>query len=251
MPKKFRKKYEVNYYDVDYKLQCKLSSIINYFCDIGNNQSEELGETIEALTERRMAWVFYQYDIKVIEYPKYRDILTIETEGIGFNKFYAYRKYTIYNEEGKELVNGLAMFFLINIDKRRPMRVSDDQIKAYGGEGFENVKIDMGKFNSLLKIDNEKEFNTRYSDIDSNGHVNNSKYFEWAMESVPMDVVKGYDIEGVRILFEKEITYGNKIRAKAEIKEDGSRIITSHVIESCDGLELTKLELTWSKTTNN
>lgn len=247
MPKKFSKKYEINYYDVDYKLQCKLPSIVNYLCDIGNNQSEVLGETIEALTEKKMAWVFYQYDINIIEYPKYRDVITIETEGIGFNRFYAYRKYTIYNEEGKVLVNALALFFLINIEKRRPMRVSDEQIKVYGAEGLDKVKIDMGKIDSIEREDNIKDFNIRYSDIDSNGHVNNAKYFEWAIESVPVDVIKDYKIERVRVIFEKETTYGNNIKAKVEIKEEKPHLITNHLIENGDGEELTKLEITWSR----
>ena len=59
------KEYEVHYYEVNYRLDCKMSSIINYFCDIGAIQSNDLGVGIDYLTERRLAWVFYKYDIKV------------------------------------------------------------------------------------------------------------------------------------------------------------------------------------------
>ena len=34
---KTEKEYEVHYYEVNYKLECKISSIINYFCDIGTS----------------------------------------------------------------------------------------------------------------------------------------------------------------------------------------------------------------------
>ena len=64
---KTEKEYEVHYYEVNYKLECKISSIINYFCDIGTFQSESLGVGIDYLTERRLAWVFYRYDIKVLK----------------------------------------------------------------------------------------------------------------------------------------------------------------------------------------
>ena len=39
---KTEKEYEVHYYEVNYKLECKISSIINYFCDIGTFQSEDV-----------------------------------------------------------------------------------------------------------------------------------------------------------------------------------------------------------------
>ena len=65
------KEYEVHYYEVNYRLDCKMSSIINYFCDIGAIQSNDLGVGIDYLTERRLAWVFYKYDIKVKRYPKF------------------------------------------------------------------------------------------------------------------------------------------------------------------------------------
>ena len=65
----FSKKYEINYYDVDCNLKCKLASIVNFLCDVGNSQSESLGETIDCLTEQNFAWVFFKYDIKVNKYP--------------------------------------------------------------------------------------------------------------------------------------------------------------------------------------
>ena len=67
---KTEKEYEVHYYEVNYKLECKISSIINYFCDIGTFQSESLGVGIDYLTERRLAWVFYRYDINIKRYTK-------------------------------------------------------------------------------------------------------------------------------------------------------------------------------------
>lgn len=54
MVNKYQKKYEINYYDVDYNLNCKLSSIVNFLCDIGNTQSESLGETIDALALKKL-----------------------------------------------------------------------------------------------------------------------------------------------------------------------------------------------------
>ena len=85
---KTEKEYEVHYYEVNYKLECKISSIINYFCDIGTFQSESLGVGIDYLTERRLAWVFYRYDINIKRYPKFGEKIKVVTKAKSFKKFY-------------------------------------------------------------------------------------------------------------------------------------------------------------------
>ena len=82
------REYEIHYYESNYRLECKMSSIINYFCDIGTKQSEELGVGIDYLTEKRLAWVFYKYDIKVSRYPKYGEKIKVVTIPIKIFKQY-------------------------------------------------------------------------------------------------------------------------------------------------------------------
>lgn len=248
MVNKYQKKYEINYYDVDYNLQCKLSSIVNFLCDIGNTQSESLGETIEALALKNCAWVFYKYNIRINRFPKYRDVITVETEAVGFNKFYAYRKYTIKDQEGETLGEALALFFLINIEKRRPMRISKEQQELYSNGEEMQKNIDMGDIRTLENEDYFKDFNIRYSDIDSNGHVNNVKYMEWAIESVPVEIIKDYELKRIKVTFEKEATYGDKVHVLAQvIKESENSIITVHTINSSENLQLTKIEIEWDR----
>ena len=92
------------------------------------------------------------------------------------------------------------------------------------------------------------DFNIRYSDIDSNNHVNNVKYIEWAIESVPVDVVKDYIINRIKVTFEKESKYGEKISSSSAIEQiDDDTIKSYHTIRKSDGTELTLLEAEWKK----
>lgn len=248
MTKKFQKEYEINYYDVDFNLNCKLSSIVNFLCDIGCAQSESLGETIEHLMENKCAWVFYKYDIHVNRFPKYREKISVETEAVGFNRFYAYRKYTITGENNEVLVNAYALFFLIDFEKRRPKRITKEQQDLYSGGEELPKNIDMEEVRDIDAEDHAKEFNIRYSDIDSNGHVNNVKYMEWAIESVPEEVIKDYTLKQIKVTFEKETSYGDKVHVAAKIIKEDEDIITVHTIGSIDkNIQLSKVEIKWSR----
>lgn len=248
MNKSFIKKYEVSYHDADWKLRCKLTSIINFLCDIGIRHSSYLGDTVENVEEKGYAWVFYKYDIKMYKYPKYLDEICCETIACNFKKFYAHRIYKITNSKGELLGEAIALFFLINIDKRRPMRIPKEEYKLYGVDSGIDEDIEM---DDILKIEesnnNIKKFNVRYSDIDSNGHVNNVNYVEWAIESVPFEVAKNFDIERVKVVFEKESIYGDEVTVSATLIEKDNKLISIHTIKNQDNKELTKLEIVWKK----
>lgn len=248
MSKKFSKEYEIYYHDVDSTLQCKLSSIANYLTDVSNSQSEDLGETIQTLIDNNYAWVIYKYDINMYSYPKYRDVISIESDILGVKKFYGFRGYKIRNSEGTIIGEAIALAFLINIEKRRPMRLSKEQYERYGLDGDLKEIIPM---DDILDFEDAKYFNDfpiRLSDIDSNGHVNNVKYIEMAIESIPFDIIKDYELTRLKIVFKKETIYGDTVHVSSKIiKNEDNKITTLHNLVGNSKKELTKLELEWKK----
>ena len=251
MGKKFSKDYEIHYYEVDYRLQSTITTIVNFMGDIGTEQSDSLGVGIQDLISKNMTWVFYQYDIKVNRYPKYGEKLRMVTEPSGFKKFYATRDYIIYDGNDNKIVEAQAIFFLIDTNKRRAMRVPTDQYEIYG---IENELGKDFKIDRLEKLENtmySKHFKTRYSDIDSNKHVNNTKYIEWAIETLPLELVKNYELKRIKVTFEKECLYGEEVCVKTSTREESSGTITSiHKIENESGKEITALVGEWRKINN-
>lgn len=248
MVKTFTKKYEIHYYEVDYKLKCKLSSIIDFICDVGTQQSESIGGGMDYCTKNNCAWVFYKYDISMYRYPVFGETIAITTQPVGFKKFYGLRKYFIKDEAGNLIGEALALFFLINIEKRRPMRIQKEQYDFYGVNGDVNYDISMDKINRVDEEQYQKQFQIRYSDIDSNKHVNNVKYVEWAMEAVPIEIVNNYELRRIKVTFEKETTYGENICASATIsKVDDNNLKSYHIIKNSEGTELTILECDWKR----
>lgn len=248
MGKSYTKNYEINYYDVDCNLKCKIASIVNFICDVGTQQSESLGGGFEYCNEHKCAWVFYKDDIKMIRYPSFGEKISITTEAIGFKKFYGLRKYTIKDESSTTIGEGYALFFLINIEKRKPMRIQEEQYDFYGVNGDTDNDISMEKLQKLEFVEHQKEFNIRYSDIDSNKHVNNVKYIEWALEAVPIDIVSGFSLKRLKVVFEKEVKYGGKILSCAQVIDvDSTTKKTIHSIRNEVGKEVTELECIWEK----
>lgn len=245
MLKKFEKEYEINYHDVAWNLKASISTIVNFLCDIGFRQSESLGAGIKAMMKDNQSWVFYKYDIEVHRYPDIEEKIKVITEPIGFRKFYAYRKYIVLDGEGNVIIEGKSIFFFVDLEKRRAIRIPDQQYKLYGVEDDLSYSIDIDDVKPIKEYDFTKTFRVRYGDIDSNLHVNNVKYIEWAVESLPIGIIKGNSIKRIIVNFLKETTFGHEITSSSSINHLEESIESVHKIEDEDGKVLATVRCIW------
>jgi len=237
--------YHIHYYEVDIHKKALITSIIDYLGDMAMYQSEILGVGIDHLKESKMAWVLYKWDITIESYPLLNESINVKTFAYSFKKFYAYRKYEIIDIEGKKIGYASSVWILINTDRRRPIRITNDMYEVYGIDESNDASIEIKDIKSINEVHSEKCFQVRYSDIDTNMHVNNVKYVAWALETVPKDIVLNYELKNIKVTYEKETTYGETIKVSTEVIREEGKIICRHKIINEEGTELTLLESIW------
>lgn len=245
----FEKQYKINIFDVDSEHKCKFSTLADYLWDIVISQSDHLGETEEGFVHNKCIWVLLKYDITIYEYPKFKDTITVDTRVLGTKKFYGYRANSIKNSEGKLIGEVISTAILIDFEKRRPMKISREQGEIYGIEG---ELSEVPPLDDIKEIENKefiKDYPVRYSDIDSNGHVNNVRYMEMAMDTLPRYILNEYRLFNIKVLFKKETTDGDTLHISSEIINDtNNEITTIHKITSNNtGKLITKLQFIWKK----
>lgn len=237
--------YNIHYYEVDIHKRALMTSIINYLGDMAMYQSEILGVGIEHLKENNLAWVLYKWDITMDSYPLLNETIRVQTCPYSFRKFYAYRKHEIFDAEGNRIGHANSVWFLINTNRRRPMKIMESMYEAYGIDDGNNESIEIEDIPPINAVDSEKIFQVRYSDIDTNMHVNNVKYVSWALETVPKDIVLNYELKNIKVTYEKETTYGETIKVSTEVIREENKIICRHKIVNEEGTKLTLLESIW------
>lgn len=242
------KEFEVNYYEIDYKKRALITTLMNYFEDVSTKQSEDLNVGLDYLREKNLGWVIYKWNVEVERYPVYGEKIMVRTRPLSSRKFYAYRKFDIIDEQGYTIVTAESIWFLIDIEKRKAIRITNEMKDAYE---IQETKIDPFNIKKIVKSENtdfEKSFNVRYSDIDTNRHVNNVNYALWAIETVPIDIITECTLKKINITYEKEAKYGNMIKAMTElINKNEKNIVYVHKIIDNQGNILSLLETQWEK----
>lgn len=248
MDKIFTKEYEVTYRDTDARGECFLTSYMNFMADCGLSQDEEHGLVISEMVKENYTWMLVDYSITIYKYAKYKQRLRVTTYIEGINKFYAVRHFEIYDEDNNLILEGKNLVILVDAQNRKPFLIPDEHYMAYGIREI-NPIIGRNKLKLLRcqNIDYKKEFNVRYSDIDLNLHVGNITYLGWILETIPFDIMANYKVYSVKIKYQKELTYKDKISVQTEIKYNDDEISAYHEIINEKEKVVALLETYWNK----
>lgn len=208
----------------------KLPDVILLSLQVSGMQSIELGVSDKTILEDyNLVWIITEYDIEVVRLPRFAEEITIETEALSYNRLFCYRRFTIYDETGQELIHMLATFVLMDRDSRKVHAVEPEIVAPYQSD-FDKKLIRGPKYESLEEPVS-KDYHVRFYDLDMNGHVNNSKYLDWIFEVMGADFLTQYIPKKINLKYVKEVRPGgvitsaverNRLKSKHEITSDGA-----------------------------
>lgn len=208
---------KVGYSKVDKNEQVPIYEIMNYLQDCTNFHSESLGMGHKYMEAIGKAWVLVAYKIKINKPIKLGQDICVGTAPTGFDSLYGTRQFFIKDNEGEYLVQADTIWVLIDLDRRRPTRITEEDSKNYEIETlFEGVTS-----KRKIRFKGEKHklpaFDVKKTYIDSNGHMNNADYLRVAVEYLP----EGFGCKEMDIVYNKEAMEGETIIPYIYEEEDG------------------------------
>ena len=219
----------------------KLPDVILLSLQVSGMQSIELGVSDKTILEDyNLVWIITDYDIEVARLPRFAEEITIETEALSYNRLFCYRRFTIYDEAGQELIHMMATFVLMDRDSRKVHAVEPEIVAPYQSDFNKNL-IRGPKYESLEEP-TSKDYHVRFYDLDMNGHVNNSKYLDWIFEVMGADFLTQYIPKKINRKYVKEVRPGGVITSAVE----RTGLETKHEITS-DGITNAQAIITWQE----
>ncbi|MBF0468757.1 MAG: hypothetical protein HQK61_07720 [Desulfamplus sp.] len=278
----YEKKLNIGYSAIGKQGILKIVSIMNFLQDTASEHAAHMGVSGFDLARKNLGWVIFRYHIEILDHPFWQDKITIRTYRFSCRNLYEIRNLTItaendkardtfppdsskeYSTEnkkyqdqteygtknknpGKKLVDARACWVMINKKNGRPVRLSrfmDDRNSCeHGDQGVDSCFPEIIK---PEKIHYQLPFKVRMHDLDLNGHVNNAIFVEWAVETVPEEVLSRFFPAVIDVVFNKESLYGDTIISHTEISKPSGLPITYHsIIRQQDQAELASLNICW------
>lgn len=195
----YQVKERVRYSEVDKKKRVNIAQIVNYFQDCSTFQSEDLGIGLEYLDKVKKAWLLSSWQIVVDRYPEFGENIIVGTWAYDTKGVRAYRNFVLIDERGEIIARANSIWFLLDLNRNRPMKITEEDVEKYGIEEKVDMDYAKGKIKVLGEMVREEPFQIMKIMIDTNGHVNNEKYIEMAMEYLP----ENFEIYQMRAEYKK------------------------------------------------
>lgn len=243
----FEKEYQILYRDIDKNFNCRVTSIMDCLTDVGLNHEDSLGIDISLDNPDKVVFVFFEYNLKVKRYPVYKEKIKVITHVDTIQKFYASRSFEMFGEKGDLIGEAKSLAVGIDVEKRKIAKIPDAYYDKHGVSKDIKVRPEKLKFEKLQNVTVEKDIDIRFSDFDSNAHINNAKYFEWSLDVIPDEIINDYLVSEVKIKFVKEIVGEDKPKVEIEIINEENRIKMLHKISNNKNEEVNIMESYWVK----
>jgi acyl-ACP thioesterase len=201
-----QKTFTVAFTDVDQSDRLKLSAMCDYFQEAAINHAENLGVGREAMAQTGEVWIVSRLSVLIERRPKYRETITVRSWPRGADRLFAIRDYDILDGYGKPMIRGRSAWLIVDIKKRRPLRPQEKVSKLPLNAGLDALPslANIGRREGLERIGERTSF---YSDLDYNGHVNNSRYVQWIQDITKPDVLEEADSMQFHINYASETRF--------------------------------------------
>jgi acyl-ACP thioesterase len=206
------KDFELRYFDMNRYGEASPTTILIMLEETAAEHCYYIGHSLYSLEEQNIGWVLLSGAIDMIRYPKYKERITIRTWVSKYTLFKGYRENVIYDSSGSVIGKAKGVWAFYDIEKRKPAPVFEEIKSKWGMNPEISKEINFDLIKIVDTGDPIQEFNIFKSDIDSNKHVNNIRYFHWLIESLPDEILDNYFLKTINAKFFSEANIGEKIQ---------------------------------------
>ncbi len=213
----YKEKVQITSNDVDQNLELKLSSLFKFLQATASNHAESIKVGHWELFEHNLLWVVLRMELKIYRTPILDEVITVGTHPGEARSFIYPRFFEVYDSKGKLIIAGSSMWAMIDKNTRHVV-VKPQGIKSIPGT------VDKDDLPLPVKVIGEAENikdtrKVKYSEIDLNGHLNNTQYVEFLLDTHEPEFYKSHRISGININYDKEIRSGQVVSMYSNDKD--------------------------------
>ena len=215
---------KVTYQETDYCGNYRMSTLVSQLSDLATENAIKVGIWKPSLGAN-YGFVLAKKTIILKRPIKIDEQIKLYTRAAGRKRIQFIRNYWIEDEQGNEIAAIYSLWTLIDLKKRRitkPEKIGIvmPELKEYqySIDSYHDIKDD-------LKLDYMMTRSVLYSDVDVNLHMNNSRYIEWALDVIPLEVFKDQYFREISVFFKKEMAPNTQAKIYCYLDDDYAKVV--------------------------
>lgn len=216
--------YQLRTCDFDRYRRPRPASVLDIFQDVAGVNAESMpGMDLATMDANHFMWVLTRVKYEVVSNPALHEQVKVHTWPLAPTRMGFQREYTIESLDGQTRIQGSSDWVVLDWAEHNlvPIKEITD-----GSGDYATEKVFPERLKKIRKFEPEGEgykLMPTFTDIDMNGHVNNTKYGDYALDALelgPDEAVRTFQID-----YRHELHDGEHVMVYTQRREDEALVM--------------------------
>ena len=222
--------YSQNFTISDVHVNCfgylKTSMILYFAQEVAGIHFEQLSMDYDALAQRGLFRAITRHKVQVTRLPRHGETIRIETWPMPTTRVAYPRSMVAYDEAGNECFRAITLWVLMDIHNRAMVLPGKSGIDVAGTLRGSELSSPLGLPAKALR--NRRYRTVSFTDLDRNGHMNNTKYLDWIDDLLPASFHGTHTLKEFTVCYLNEALEGQNLQLDWDFIEENCLYMDAH-----------------------
>ena len=222
----FTQEYEVTDIAVDCYGRMKPSMILFLAQEVAGRHCNLLSVDYDTLAAKRMFWAVTRHRVQITRMPVRGETIRIETWPMPTTRVAYPRSVIAYDAQGNECFRAISLWVLMDLDKRSMILPGKSGICVVGT--LRGLELDTPNGLVAKDLRCHQHRSVCFTDLDRNGHMNNTKYLDWISDLLPSQFHENHQPREMTVCYFSESREGQSLQLSWDFPEEGCLLVDAH-----------------------
>ena len=211
----FRTTYTISDIHLDRYNRVKPSTILLFAQEAAEGHCDRLKLDWKTLAEKNLFWAVIRHRVQITRLPAFGETITVETWPMPTTRSAFPRATVGCDAQGNEVFRSVSLWVLVDIQNRSMVLPGKSGIDLDGTlRGCE-----LAPPASILpkELNNTEVRRVSFTDLDRNGHMNNTRYLDWVHDLLPSEFHASHPIREFTVAYPSEAREGQLLHLNWQI----------------------------------
>jgi len=209
--------------DCDFTGRRKPSEIFTAMQELASDHAAILGASYAVLRSVNLAFALTRTELHMDRYPKIGEKVVCHTWPAPVMKWMFPRYFIFENESGEQLGYAATIWVLMDLNERKMVTPAALPSPIPTSDRKPPLRMP-GKAANLTGEGKMRDYLPGYSELDVNGHVNNTRYVSWMCDALGVEALTGNCVRSIIVNYSHELLPGQTISLRSETEGNSFRM---------------------------
>ena len=215
----YQQNFQINDAAVDCFGRLKPSMLLFYVQEVAGIHATSLGAGFDTLALKNLFWAILRTHVQISRLPRSGETIRVETWPMPTSRVAYPRSVVAYDAQDNEIFRAISLWCLMDTSTRNMVLPGKSGVMVEGTLRGNELAVP-GSL-AIKGLENICRRTVLFSDLDRNGHMNNTRYLEWIGDLLPSAFHKDHTPREFTVCYHSEAMEGEPLDIHYEMKEEG------------------------------